>query len=92
MTDHIAADHKFYEIFTTGEVLAFDQILVASWQPMAPVPGNPGGPGGQKGTVAYLQSVFSDIHYTVEEIYECAPDVATRHLEDFFGVHQQHCP
>ncbi|MSP39891.1 MAG: hypothetical protein EXR70_15495 [Deltaproteobacteria bacterium] len=130
MSKHVAAVRKFYEVFTTGDVSEFDQILAPDWQPIPAVPGNPGGRDGQKGTVGYLQSVLSDLVYSVEEIYECGPDVVacrcalrgvqkgpfpglsvvgasvelmtmefhyfkndqivgTRHIEDFFGVHQQ---
>ena len=130
MSSHIAAVRKFYNVFNTGDVSGFDDVLAEDWQPLPAVPGNPGGRDGQKGTVAYLKSVLSNVRYTVEEIYECSPDVVacrcalkavhsgpflglassgapfelmtmefhyfkdgriacTRHLEDFFGVHQQ---
>lgn len=130
MSNHINAVKKFYEVFSTGDLTGFDQILAGNWQPLPAVPGNPGGREGQKGTVGYLRAVLSDLTYSVEEIYECAPDVvacrcvlrgvqrgpflglsatgaaielatmefhyfqngqivATRHLEDFFGVYQQ---
>lgn len=75
MSPHVAAVHTFYEAFTTGEVSGFDRVLTTDWQPLPALPGNPGGREGQKGTVGYLHSVFSDLAYTVEEIYECGPDV-----------------
>ncbi|MGB9150535.1 MAG: ester cyclase [Burkholderiales bacterium] len=75
MSDHIAAVHKFYETFTTGDVSGFDRILAIDWQALPAVPGNPGGRDGQKGTVGYLHSVLSELFYSVEEIYECGPDV-----------------
>ena len=75
MSNHIAAVHRFYEAFTTGDVTGFDEILAEDWHPLPPVPGNPGGRNGQKGTVAYLNSVLSNVRYSVEEIYECSPEV-----------------
>lgn len=77
MSSHIAAVHQFYEVFNTRDISVFDDILAEDWQPLPPVPGNPGGRNGQKGTVAYLNSVLSSVRYTVEEIYECSPDVVT---------------
>lgn len=74
-TKHLAAVHKFYDVFTTGELAGFDEILAPDWQPLPAVPGNPGGPEGQKGTVQYLRAVLEDIVYRVEEIYECNDEV-----------------
>lgn len=74
MSKHIAAVRQFYEVFTSGAVSGFDDILAVDWQPLPAVPGNPGGRDGQKGTVAYLQSMLLNLSYTVEEIYECGPD------------------
>lgn len=75
MDEHIAAVRKFYEVFSTGDVSGFDQIMALDWQPLPAVPGNPGGREGQKGTVAFLRSVLAEMEYTVEEIYACSPDV-----------------
>lgn len=66
MRSKIDAVHSFYEVFNTGDVSIFDEILTEDWQPLPPVPSNPGGRDGQKGTVMYLNSVLSDIRYTVE--------------------------
>ncbi len=74
-SQHIAAVHKFYDVFTTGDVSGFDDILAPDWQPVPAVPGNPGGREGQKGTVHFLRSVLGDLSYTVEEIYECNAEV-----------------
>ena len=74
-SSHIDAVRKFYEVFSTGDVSGFDQILANDWQPLPAVPGNPGGRDGQKGTVHFLRSVFKDLAYTVEEIYECNDEV-----------------
>jgi len=75
MTNHIAAVKKFYEVFSTGDVSGFDDILASDWQPLPAMPGNPGGRDGQKGTVGFLRSVLANLAYSVEEIYECGPDV-----------------
>lgn len=75
MTHHIAAVKKFYEVFNTGDVSGFDDILALDWQALPAVPGNPGGRDGQKGTIGFLRSVLSDLTYSVEEIYACGPDV-----------------
>jgi predicted ester cyclase len=72
---HVAAVHKFYDVFASGDVAGFDEILSADWQPLPAVPGNPGGRDGQKGTVHFLRSVLADLVYTVEEIYECNAEV-----------------
>ena len=64
-SNYIAAVRKFYEVFTTGDVSGFDQVLAADWQPLPAVPGNPGGRDGQKGTVHFLQSILKDLTYTV---------------------------
>ena len=72
---HIAAVHKFYDVFTTGDTTGFDDILAPDWQPLPAVPGNPGGREGQKGTVHFLRSVLAELAYTVEEIYECNAEV-----------------
>ena len=74
-TPHLASVHQFYDVFSTGELAAFDEILASDWQPLPAVPGNPGGREGQKGTVQYLRGVLSDLEYSVEEIYECSDDV-----------------
>jgi len=75
MASHADAVQDFYRAFETGDVSVVDRILAEDWRPLPAVPGNPGGRNGQKGTVAYLSSVLSDIRHKVEEIYECAPDV-----------------
>ena len=75
MPNHIAMVQKFYEVFTTGNTAAFDDILASDWQPLPAVPGNPGGREGQKGTVGFLHSVRAELSYTVEDIYECSPPV-----------------
>lgn len=72
---HIVAVHKFYDVFTTGDISGFDEILAPDWQPLPAVPGNPGGREGQKGTVHFLHSVLAELAYTVEEIYECNAEV-----------------
>ena len=74
-SNHIAAVRKFYEVFTSGDLAGFDEILAHDWQPLPAVPGNPGGRDGQKGTVQFLRSVLEDIAYTVEEIHECNDDL-----------------
>jgi ketosteroid isomerase-like protein len=68
MTDHIEAVRKFYEVFSSGDVSGFDDILSKDWQPLPAVPGNPGGRDGQKSTVHYLRSVLANLSYKVKEI------------------------
>lgn len=81
MSTEIDTVRKFYDIFASGEVDRFDEVLAPNWQLLPALFGSDGTVSGEKQTVSYLHSVASDITYTVEEIHDCGDGtVACRNL------------
>ena len=80
MTDRIATVRRFYEIFATGEVAGFDEILTEGWELKPPLFGTPGTKAGEQHTIGYLHSVLDDISYTVDDIHQSGDTVACRNM------------
>ncbi len=71
--------HRFFEeIFNQGNLAVADTIVAADYNNHNPVPGEPPGRGGLKQFVAYMRSVFPDLHITVEDQVAEGDKVTTR--------------
>jgi SnoaL-like polyketide cyclase len=80
MTDRIATVRRFYEIFASGAVNGFDDILTDDWELKPALFGTPGTKAGEQQTIGYLHSVLADITYTVDDIHEAGDTVACRNM------------
>jgi predicted ester cyclase len=76
-----AEDHKalvrrlFDEVVNTKDVTALDDMIDPA---MVLTPDLPRGPAGMKAVVTWLHSVFTDLHYTVEDLVAEDDKVAVR--------------
>lgn len=80
MTDRVATVRRFYEIFASGEVAGFDDILADGWELKPPLFGTPGTKAGEQQTIGYLHSVLGGISYTVDYIQESGDTIACRNM------------
>lgn len=70
----------FHRPFDTGDVDALDGYLADDWTNHPRNPGEGEGPDGFKSTIAFIRSVFPDIHFQVEDVMAEGDKVLVRSL------------
>ena len=84
---------NFYKAFDSKQPELLDDVLTEDWKALPAVPGNLGGLEGQKGTVYFLNSVFSNFSYKVLEIIDSGTETVVARAQlsgiqvgEFLGV------